>query len=237
MACRLLFGGVKLPLSATGLGLLLLWPVVCAAPAAEPPRMPTVTTTGTSRLAQLEKKADDHDALAARCETLQEQVNHFQSILGPVSPTEGARALQQLETKALAYDRLTKELEDRDRHITELTTSLDQEKAKNEEFRRQIEKLNRQYAEATNLIGQLQSSQDALKKTVDHLLMGEFEYYQVKEGDTLALIAAKPMIYGDEAKQAWLRQANASRVEDPDKLRPGEMLIVPRFPPNGRFDF
>lgn len=76
-----------------------------------------------------------------------------------------------------------------------------------------------------------------LRETIKRLLLGEFEYYEVKEGDTLQSIAANPMVYGDAARAAWLRQVNEGQVKHLDHLRPGEVLVVPRFPRKGSYEF
>jgi septal ring factor EnvC (AmiA/AmiB activator) len=64
---------------------------------------------------------------------------------------------------------------------------------------------------------------------------GEFEYYQVAEGDTLAAIAANPMVYGDRNRAVWLAYANA--LEENATLTAGTVLIIPRFAEGVQYDF
>ncbi|MBN2162806.1 MAG: LysM peptidoglycan-binding domain-containing protein [Pontiellaceae bacterium] len=76
-----------------------------------------------------------------------------------------------------------------------------------------------------------------LRETIERLLLGEYEYYEVKDGDTLQSIAANPMVYGDVSRAAWLRQVNEGLVSHLDSLRPGEVLVIPRFPRDGAYEF
>lgn len=64
---------------------------------------------------------------------------------------------------------------------------------------------------------------------------GEFEYYQVIEGDTLASIAENPMVYGDKTKAIWIAYANA--MEPDTDLNPGTVLIIPRFTEGVNYGF
>jgi hypothetical protein len=121
--------------------------------------------------------------------------------------------------------------------ITELTNELAQVRAENATMNESISGLSKQITTLTNNLASLTSSEKLLRNTVEQLLMGNFEYYEVRAGDTLESVAAQPTIYGDASRQEWIRQANGKRVEDIDHLRPHQMLIIPRFPPNGRYEF
>lgn len=52
--------------------------------------------------------------------------------------------------------------------------------------------------------------------------------YLVQPGDTLALIARRPEIYGDSAMWMMLYRANAGRIPSMDWICPGQILAVPR---------
>jgi nucleoid-associated protein YgaU len=69
------------------------------------------------------------------------------------------------------------------------------------------------------------------------LRSGNFEYYTVKQGDTCMTIAAKATIYGEAGKQILIRQANHGKVDDLDTLTPGEVLVIPRYPESGTYEF
>jgi hypothetical protein len=101
----------------------------------------------------------------------------------------------------------------------------------------EIATLKTQILSLTNHVARLEAMGKSLQSTIEQLLTGSFEYYEVKDGDTIESIAALPTIYGDASRSEWIRQANWKRVEDVDHLRPRQMLIIPRFPPNGRYEF
>ena len=68
------------------------------------------------------------------------------------------------------------------------------------------------------------------------------DWYTVLEGDTLPLVAAKPEVYEDESKEAWMRIYESNQDEyvsedgehgndailDYENLRPGMVLYIPR---------
>lgn len=51
--------------------------------------------------------------------------------------------------------------------------------------------------------------------------------YVVKKGDTLEKIAARPEIYGDKKKWYKIFKANKDKIKQPDKIYPGQVLIIP----------
>lgn len=52
--------------------------------------------------------------------------------------------------------------------------------------------------------------------------------YLVQPGDTLALIARRPEIYGDSSMWMMLYRANAGQIPNMDWICPGQILAVPR---------
>ena len=52
--------------------------------------------------------------------------------------------------------------------------------------------------------------------------------YKVKKGDTLWKIAGSKEIYGNPSKWTRLYEANKDQINDPDSLKPGITLKVPR---------
>ena len=52
------------------------------------------------------------------------------------------------------------------------------------------------------------------------------ETYQVQAGDTLSLISAK--VYHNPRKWKAILDANVTNLLSPDKLRPGQILVIPR---------
>ena len=55
----------------------------------------------------------------------------------------------------------------------------------------------------------------------------EKEFYTVKSGDTLSKIAGE--VYGDVMKYDPIFQANTPMLSHPDKIYPGQVLIIPEL--------
>lgn len=49
--------------------------------------------------------------------------------------------------------------------------------------------------------------------------------YKVQAGDTLSKIAKE--VYGDASKYQRIFEANRDKLENPDKIRPGQELVIP----------
>jgi DNA repair exonuclease SbcCD ATPase subunit len=198
--------------------------------------------TSPSKLKVLEEKAGDRDWLAKRCKELESQLSEALSSWSNASQQadflrpRGMR-LEELERKAMAYDGFVATLDKRERMIAQMTNQLAQAQAESAARGDEIATLKTQILSLTNNVVRLEALGKSLRSTIEQLLIGSFEYYEVKDGDTIESIAALPTIYGDASRSEWIRQANWKRVEDVDRLRPRQMLIVPRFPPNGRYEF
>lgn len=52
--------------------------------------------------------------------------------------------------------------------------------------------------------------------------------YKVKKGETLQSIAARPEIYNDWSKWTKLYKANKDKIENPNKIYPGQVIVIPR---------
>ena len=52
--------------------------------------------------------------------------------------------------------------------------------------------------------------------------------YIVKDGDTLQKISARPEIYGTHKQWVKIYKANKDRLKAPDRIKPGQELIIPR---------
>ena len=199
--------------------------------------------SGPSKLKVLEQKAEDRDFLAKRVNDLEAELEKMRSTLSDVdaqaeaNPLESVRRLQDIERKAIAYNGMVEKIEKRDKIIADLSQQLDESRMVNSNMQVQLDELQVQVKTLADSTKRLQQSEKALQSTVEQLLLGNFEYYEVREGDTVESIAQQPTIYGDVTKAAWIRQANRSRVEDIDALQMNEMLIIPRVPPSGRYEF
>ena len=53
----------------------------------------------------------------------------------------------------------------------------------------------------------------------------DIRYYEVKSGDTLSGIAES--MYGDASKYPQIFEANRPMLSDPDKIYPGQKLVIP----------
>jgi len=205
-------------------------------------RAPWPTTGG--KLQELEKKAAERDVLADTCKSLESEV---QRLRGALAELEGRQSLmgssrtpsrlETLEARAEKFADLSTQLEYKEVRITQLQGQLDAQQETKRTMEDEISVLRSQIDALTTLTTEQAKQLAAMRSNVDEILLGKYEYYEVKEGDTLASIAAQPLVYGDEARKAWIRQTNARRVEDMDNLRVGEVLIIPRFPPSGRYAF
>lgn len=52
--------------------------------------------------------------------------------------------------------------------------------------------------------------------------------YKVQKNDSLWKIAARPEVYGNGNKWKKIYEANKEKIKNPNKLRPGVVLVIPR---------
>ncbi len=211
---------------------------------ADPEGTGTVWRPEPPKLQQLEDKAEDRDTMARRVEELQNQINTLEGQLSAqraqtrqMAAYEKAGRLEDLERKALGYETLQVTLEKREQLVSNLTAEVAAREETIAELRTEIGALQRQTTELDRLRAEMQAAKQALQDALEQAWLGNFEYYTVSRGDTLESIAAKKMVYEDASRAVWIRQANQMRVEDFENLIPGEVLLIPRFPPSGRYDF
>jgi hypothetical protein len=195
-------------------------------------------------LQTMQRKASEYERYRAQYEEIQGLLDNMLELLAvetgaetPHKASAGIGKLALLLEKAKQADVLAREIEqvraelqqtlqERDSLKQELTTALAERDTA-------AEKVKGLVAEADEWKKKISGLHD----TINRLLLGEFEYYEVKEGDTLQSIAANPMVYGDPSKAAWLRQVNDGRVKHLENLMIGEVLIIPFFPSNGAYEF
>jgi DNA repair exonuclease SbcCD ATPase subunit len=196
-----------------------------------------VSSTGPEKIRHLEQKASDRDLLAIKIKQLEAAVVQARREEGQIKAASSSTRLQEIERRAQSYDALLDQIEKKNNELSKLEERLAEDD-------RQIKSLEDQVASFqsnTNVIASViqteAEKEKKLRATIEQLLLGNFEYYEVKRGDTLEGIAKKPMIYGEDSKAEWLRQANEGRVKDINNLREGEMIVIPRFPMNGLFSF
>jgi septal ring factor EnvC (AmiA/AmiB activator) len=197
-----------------------------------------------AKLQVLEQKADDRDKLAQRCRTLEKEISELKtaleesnSQLGEFQAKDGAARLEDLERKAVGYAAMQSTLKKKDEAIAALQMQIEEQQKQAVELQDQIDSLRAENGELQAKMKAFDKSQKALQQTLEQFWLGNYEYYEVAKGDTLESIAAMPNYYNDASKAVWLRQANAGHVKDFTNLTPGEVIIIPRFPPNGRYEF
>ncbi len=196
------------------------------------------------KLQVLEQKAKDRDVLAEKNRALEKEVKTLKgtledtnSQLGEFVVKDGTSRLQDLERRAIGYAAMQSALKQKDELIEDLNQQLESHRQVEQELRDEIDRLKLENGEWQAKLKDAERSQKSLQVTLEQFWLGNYEYYQVRTGDTVSAIAALPLFYNDASKDVWIRQANQRQVKDIDALIPGEVLIIPRFPPSGRYDF
>lgn len=200
---------------------------------------PPAIAKGPGRLVELQQKAEERDKLADKCRTLEDELVALQQRLGlgdESRPRAGRGRLDSLERKAAQFEQVVLINEAKTEQIKLLAEE-------NEELRLAMTETEEQYVSLktdldsttqSNLV--LQGIIESLHQTIDQLLLGNFEYYEIREtGETLTSIAGLPMVYGDTNKVNLLIAPNRKRVPDLKNLQIGDVLVVPRFPASGKY--
>lgn len=200
-----------------------------------------------SRLQTLERKADEYDRYRAQYLELQETLDRMLALLPLEMPEEGEEAEQTVEAGfGMLTDLIQKaeRVEVLSREIEEVQAELNMSKEQHDKLKDELSTIRADWEKESSIIktykGDVEkwkTRADGLRETIERLLLGEFEYYEIREGDTLPGIAANPMVYGDPSRSIWLRQVNKDRITSSDNLVAGEVLVIPRFPRNGTYEF
>ncbi len=193
--------------------------------------------SGAEKLLRLEKKAGERDELASEVQSLEAKLAKERADNSGERKTSAGSRLKDLEWQASGYVALQAAMEKKNDEIVALTQGLLTASNTIQELRAEIILLKGQLAASSNRVVELSEIEIRQRATIDQLLLGSFEYYEVKAGDTLESIAKSPMIYNDAARRDWLRRANHNRVADLDNLSEGDLLLIPRFPVNSQFAF
>lgn len=196
-----------------------------------------------SRLKDLERKAAERDLYLARTRELQKKIDLLTGKNDHVMMNDAASAssvsgqLSMLKEKATLAEQMARQVESIRRENTQLIQRRDALEKEVSRIQNELAKALTGAAATEQKNTDLERKNKGLKETVGRLLLGEFEYYEVKTGETLQSIAANPLVYGDAARAGWLRQANEGRVRDLNRLNDGDMLVIPRFPRTGAYEF
>ena len=168
-----------------------------------------------------------NDSLAAANQTIQDLTR------------SGGRMgrLGVMERKALAYDAAYDGMMLKDQAIAALRKDLKASREEAAVLRKDLERMAVRTNDMAKAVADMEREKKVIQNTLDIIRLGRYEYYEVKEGDTCESIAALPTIYNDRAKQVLIRQANRGNVTSLDKLVPGQVIIIPRFPVGGPYEF
>lgn len=149
------------------------------------------------------------------------------------NPQHGS--LRDLERRARLAQALAEQIQDLQRQVAELQKTMQDAlvtiETQNQRIEQQEQRIAQQEEDLAENKRQI-SNRDIMLRL---FRSGEFEYYQVAEGDSLASIAANPMVYGDRTRSIWLAYANALGKDA--TLFPGTVLIIPRFAEGVQYDF
>jgi hypothetical protein len=143
-------------------------------------------------------------------------------------------SLRALEYRALLAQSLIEKVDELEVEIERLRSALSESEVRLSSTRTQLDENRRE----TDALRQHIEVQEKELESRDRLLAvfrsGSFEYYEVREGDTLESIAGNPMVYGNSSRVVWLQQAN--NLEESATLTPGTVLMIPRFPEGVQHD-
>lgn len=143
--------------------------------------------------------------------------------------------LARLELRALRGQAMMEVLEAKEGRIAELEAELAEAQAKMSNILSEVEAKRQEIAEIKEKASGKKGENEVLRRMLGLFRSGSFEYYEVQEGDTMAAIAANPMVYGDEEREIWLREAN--EIEEGEEPVAGTILLVPRFPEGFSYEF
>jgi hypothetical protein len=231
-------------LIATVTGLLFaqeaaIAPLEIATPTPAPTNTAKPAIRGMARLQELEKKAEERDMMAERAANLEEELLSLQQQLGvgdTTRPRTGRGRLDSLERKAAQFEQVVLINQAKTEQIRLLTEENDELRLAMSETEAEYVKLQDRYQAMVNSNKLLNAIIESLQQTIDQLLLGNFEYYEVsEEGETLSSIAGLPMVYGDTNKASLLISPNENRVQDLEELQVGDVLVIPRFPASGKY--
>ncbi|MDF7800901.1 hypothetical protein P4C99_15605 [Pontiellaceae bacterium B1224] len=202
-----------------------------------------IPVVAPTRLQTLERKASEYERYKAQYTEIQQLLDDMLSLLPAngqedvPTPKAGYGMLADLLEKAAKSDALAQELDKMQAEHERMLMQYDALKKEIEALRVEHEKVAETMRTWQAESEKWKTKAEGLRETIERLLLGEFEYYEVKEGDTLQGIAANPLVYGDPLRAAWLRQVNEKWVKHLDNLTAGEVLIIPRFPRDGAYEF
>ena len=187
----------------------------------------TNSPTARAEVLILRSRADD---LTQRLAAANVELNRRHATAGP-------GRLELLERRAAKVYALQEDFRLKERVIVSLSRAAEEARETIEKQETEITRLCQATNELAMAHAELSRSMEPTRRALRILRWGNFEYYTVMKGDTCRTIAAKATIYGDAEKFVMIWQANRGTVADLDTLTPGEVLVIPRYPESGSYEF
>ncbi len=202
-------------------------------------------TDAEDKVKQLES---EREALARSLEQARTDALRSQQTVRQVEEKQNAlrnadqATIADLKKRLDAADRRILELEGspKGKQISQLTKELqearrqrDLAQAERTSAANEVARLNKAVNSYASTNSSLQKAYDELKKenaTLRSQSKGQasrVRYHTVRRGETLKTIAGYPSVYGDSSKWVVIYQANKDKIRDPNKLTPGQVLIIP----------
>jgi len=105
---------------------------------------------------------------------------------------------------------------------------LEQLRKENEALTTRVVALETALAEAQGNVNTLQAKLEAILSVPQVTDTTKPRVYRVREGDTLTSISEQPLIYNDARLWRRIYEANRASLPNPEALKPGQQLIIPR---------
>lgn len=136
---------------------------------------------------------------------------------------EGEEAGEATEEMLLADQKWTPA--QADSIINALTVEEEDLKVKLADLKDEIDALEAEVSEMDTKIAELESEKAELEKKLEQI-----SWYKVKAGDYLCKIAESSEIYGYGKYARWkdIYKANKDKISNPDLIKPGWNLFIPR---------
>jgi hypothetical protein len=170
------------------------------------------------------------DNLTQRLAAANVEINRRRAPAGP-------GRLELLERRAAKVYALQEDLRLKKRVIDSLCQAAEEDRETIEKQETTIVRLCQATNDLAEAHADLAGRMEPTRRALQILRWGKFEYYTVAKGDTCRTIAAKATIYSDADDHIMIRQANRGTVDDLDTLTPGEVLVIPRYPESGSYEF
>jgi predicted ribosome quality control (RQC) complex YloA/Tae2 family protein len=152
----------------------------------------------------------------------------FRGTVSRSEEPERVGSLSALERRALMAQALVQQVNVLDERVVELRNEIESYRKMINELREELELCRKKITSLEELLAERDKKIEQQRTMLSVFRSGSFEYYEVRNGDTVESIAAQSMIYGDASRAAMIRQAN--NLSTDAVLSSGMILIIPRYP-------